>query len=171
MSNSALYTSELENFLKCYNTTFLNYDDLPRYNSIFDIFENNNFRILYISSDYRPIGHYVVVLCRTDDVIEFFCSYGYAPDSHNKLMNRSAENKSKTFYHDLLAKTPEVKTIYNSTKLQGPRTNTCGKFCILRILSMKTKLKDFLKLLDCIDGVTIDRFVDKLISVPQLEER
>ena len=166
-----LYSTELETVLGFYNATFLNYDELPKYSTIFDIFEDNNFRILYIGSDNTNVGHWVTILARSDTQIEWFDSLGYPPDGVNKLLNDNVANQNKAYYTELIRKTPEVRTIFNTVKLQSLSANTCGKWVLARILSIKTKLPDFLKLMGAIQDINLDMFIDKMYTVPELYRR
>lgn len=168
MIGSALYSLEIETVLSFYNTSYFNYDELPNYNSIHDVFEpHNNFRIINVSSDKKKKeGHWIAIFRRNDNLIEYFDSKGLPPDIACMFTNKLKVNKNKRYYTELLAKTPEIRTLYNTVKLQKDRTNTCGKWVLSRILSMGTPLDTYVKMMNNITGDK-DVFINRLYTIPR----
>ena len=156
---------DIENFLQCYNASYINYNELASHASMHDIFDASNFRIMHLPSDISDIGHWVVILRRTDSLFEYFDPMGMAPDASNVRLNRKPENKSKKYFRELIARTPGATFIFNAQPLQDPTSLVCGKFVIARVLSMKTQLKEYIDLLLSI-STNLDEFMNKTITIP-----
>ena len=165
MEEIPLSNLEIENFLKCYDTTYINYNELASTASMHDIFDATNFRIMHLPSDHSDIGHWVAIFRRTDDLFEYFDPMGIAPDESNKRLNSKPENRSKKYFRELISRTPNARFIYNAQPLQSPDSLICGKYVIARVLSMKTQLKEYIDLLLTI-STDLDVFINKTITIP-----
>lgn len=166
MTNKTIPLSNvmIENFLKCYNTKYFHYDDFINYTNINDVFDNTNFRIIYLPSDHNNVGHWVVMFRRDNNLIEYFDPMGIKPDECNKWLNTQEENKNKTHFNDIISSTPNMKYIYNNSQLQASNSILCGKYVISRIIAMKTKLQDYLNILGNIEDR--EAFIDQMYTIP-----
>ena len=127
------------------------YKDLSR---IKDILSLCPLIILY---DVCPsYGHWTCVF-ENDEGLNFFDSLGYIPDDELQVMGAG---KYKPLLLRLLYKTKK-NIIYNHKKLQKskPNINTCGRYCIARLLLSHMYADNFNKLFD---GIDPDKFVTEL---------
>lgn len=172
----ALTNEDIEDALHIYNVETISYDDIPRYHNVVDMFEENdsrhiignNCKVIFIPSDKRDIGHFVCVLMRTPTLYEWFDSTGIPPDMANELLNEKEENKEKRYFTDLIKRSgSNIKFIFNESELQPLNgSNTCGKWIVSRIFAMKTSLKDYLEVIDSIEGMSPDTAIAKLYTIP-----
>jgi hypothetical protein len=88
-------------------------------------------------------GHWVLVHDTIDGkdkpCIEFFDSYGSAPDTQQKFISRQfADLKDPTVnLLRLLWNDTGGRVIFNDHRLQGPSTYTCGRHCMARLIGGK----------------------------------
>lgn len=162
----ALSGSQLERFLGAFNTTILRYEDLPSYNSIHEIFDSSDFRVLFIPSDRSEIGHWQVIINRNDKTFEFYDSFGYKPDEVNKILNDAPENQAKTHIKDLMPQGTRLVSV--DVPFQNTKSNNCGRFVISRILAMKMPAKKYAELLIQIRDTVgdLDKFMVDTIALP-----
>lgn len=93
-------------------------------------------------------GHWVAVFEVSPSMLEFFDSYGYAPDSELKLVPgrfRAQSAQDKPYLSELIRRSGYKNVIYNNVRLQktGPGTSTCGRWCALRVCCRNIPLKTF----------------------------
>lgn len=132
------------------------YSALKNYKTINDLLpEPTDYRIILTES--KPnCGHWTCIL-KYKNIIEWFDSYGVKPDGEFRYVPRFARvllgQEGNTLTH-LLKKTklPGQSVYYNKRRLQSGKDgiNTCGRWCIARILSMLVgyELDDFIEKVD-----------------------
>lgn len=129
----------------------IKYCDLSNYSNINDILPNDkDFKIILTESK-KNEGHWCV-LCKYNNIIEWFDSYGVAPDGELKFISnamRKLLGEDKNFLSNLLKTcNKNQKVIYNKKKLQMLKDgiNTCGRWCIARLilLHINYDLKEFI---------------------------
>lgn len=127
----------------------LKYSDLANYPTLHDVLpEVGSYCFLLYESSLNN-GHWTVILRPEEGIVEYFDSYGGYVDDPLRWTDNSTQvglGVSKPYLSILLRKTPE-EVIYNKTKFQkdGPNINDCGRWCILRVVTMMygLNLKDF----------------------------
>ena len=153
------------------------YSDIQRYTNtrhgIYQLLEPfGRIVILYKTNGdgFQSSGHWCCLFRnRQRHEIEFFDSYGMLPDDQleqgDELKNFAGQNH---YYLTRLLADASEKIIYNHFKLQryAPNINTCGRWCLLRLLNGDLSLEEFKKLLDAnkSKGISYDQLVTKLIS-------
>lgn len=128
------------------NAHIIKYSELNNMNDIRDILPTDkSYMIILIESEINS-GHWVCAL-RYKNTIEIFNSYGLKPSKrdfirsskYNKEFLNQDENNLKL--NALLDKAlnDNFNVIYNTSRFQRKRINinTCGRHCILRIITMK----------------------------------
>ena len=142
------------------------YRDLHRYNSIDELFYEDNLRIILIES--KPgYGHWVSLIKTGDDTYTYFNSYGHPPDYEMRFL--------KPFYRNLLGEDPaEIhrlakgkKLIWNKMKLQGKASSTCGRWQVLwaEMYNRGYSLKEFQSFLKKNKTTSYDDLVLKLVPI------
>ena len=104
------------------------YKDLHKFDSIEQLFLEDNLRIILIES--APSRGHWVSLIKDGDTYIYFDSYGRDPDHWVQIF--------KGFYRTLLGESPAEfkrlslgrKLIWNKVKFQGPNSSTCGRWQI-----------------------------------------
>ena len=136
----------------------LKYSELENFKNIEELLPNNrDYKIILTESKFNE-GHWCCLM-RYDNVIEWFDSYGkkgghpegqlsFIPGIIKKMLGQNKHHLTR-----LLKTVPkDYKVVFNNTPLQVLRegVNTCGKWCIARIQSMKLgyTLEDFIDLLN-----------------------
>ena len=141
------------------------YRDLHRYNSIGELFYEDNLRIILIES--KPgYGHWVSLI-KNGDTYLYFNSYGHPPDYEMRFL--------KPFYRNLLGEDPaEIhrlakgkKLIWNKMKLQGKKSSTCGRWQVLwaEMYNRGYSLKEFQTFLKENKTNTYDDLVLALVPI------
>lgn len=140
-----LTNTDLENYLgKNVQDHIVKYSELASYNNIKELLPHNkSYKILLIETKLNS-GHWVCIT-RLNDVIEVFNSYGCKPSRDDfcyvpKLTNLLL-GQTEPFLNNLLndaVKDKEFKVVYNKVKFQksSRSINTCGRWCVLRIIMM-----------------------------------
>jgi hypothetical protein len=95
----------------------------------------------------RPrYGHWVALIRQGPDLVEFFDSYGMAPDQQLSFV--PPQMNMHPCLEELFARSG-VRCVWNKTKLQaeGQKVSTCGRWAALRIawkyIPMQVFVKDF----------------------------
>ena len=122
--------------------------DLSRINAGEEVFgPNRHSRILFLENPGTAIGHFTL-LSQFESHLEWFDPRaGYPPEEVFELSRRL---------------NLPLQTLAKGSPLQGPKTYTCGKWCILRYYSLPTSLADFCEIFKNLGG---DIVVDKLINL------
>lgn len=144
------------------------YNKLNDIHDISELLPNNKSYFFLLIEDSPNKGHWVCVN-KLNDVIEFFDSYGGAPDSQLKWMDPQ-ENKllgqGRKRLSQLMSKSG-LKVNYNPVHYQreSPDIKTCGRHCCLRIkLMLKGKdLDDYNKFMEKQKNST-DMSYDEIVS-------
>lgn len=133
----------------------IKYSDLDNYRSINELLPHpKSFKIVLIETS-SGVGHWTALMRygrERGDIIEWFNSYGTAPEhdfnfiaTHIRhLLGQGGNILTKL----LKTKEPWQKVFYNKMKCQkiDPEINTCGRWCIARVLAMLCgwELDDFI---------------------------
>jgi|HubBroStandDraft_5_1064220.scaffolds.fasta_scaffold58608_2 hypothetical protein len=106
-------------------------------------------------------GHWVGVL-KTPEGIEHFDSYGYKPDTELQFVPvqyREQFAATAPFLARLLANSGQ-QINYNEYKLQGPKSNTCGRWVVARCRNHKLTTSQFAEAMTSLaakKGITLDQ--------------
>ena len=119
------------------------YKDLHKYDSIDELFYEDDLRIILIESK-AGVGHWVSLI-KNGDTFIYFDSYGKSPSYWIQFL--------KPFYRNLLGEDIDEikrlsrgrKLVWNRMKLQGKDSSICGRWQILfyEMHKMGYSLKDF----------------------------
>jgi hypothetical protein len=141
------------------------YKDLHKYDSIDELFLEDNLRIILIESS-PSYGHWISLI-KDGDTFIYFNSYGFPPDYEMRFL--------KPFYRTLLGDDPaEIKRlsrgrklVWNKVKLQGKDSSTCGRWQVAwaEAYNMGYSLKQFLAFLKKNKTTTYDDLVIKLVEI------
>lgn len=120
------------------------YHDLGNYNSLQQLLGDKGAVILLYEMK-RNFGHWVA-LFYTDESrneVEFFDSYGYAPDEELNI----AKYDNQPLLKEMM-EASNLKVIYNKTKLQtfAEDVNTCGRWTATRIAMRSVPLQQFVRM-------------------------
>jgi hypothetical protein len=120
----------------------IKYSELGNYNSIQQLLpRNKSWKIILIENQVNS-GHWTLLL-RYKNTIEYFNSYGTFPsrelDFISNLQNDFLNQDIKHLNILLTQALSHFKIIYNKKQLQKLQSgvNTCGKWCILRIMMLE----------------------------------
>jgi len=113
--------------------------------------------------DAPKVGHFVLILDHGSHY-EHFDSYGI---SHDKELAIISEHHLTNFF-----KNSKKKIIENTTKLQMFRedVNTCGRWCVARLLLRKIELQPFVKIFDHLRPQTPDEMVSVMTLLLQYDK-
>lgn len=123
----------------------LQYENLASYHSLDDLIGNDEGAIILLTiqtPNAPPVGHWIAVL-KTPQGFEHFDSYGIAIDqelaiTHEKpLMTNLVKNTTKKVF--------ESRHIFQAMR---EHVNTCGRWCVVRILNNKMNDTEFLRFID-----------------------
>lgn len=141
------------------------YPDLTNYNTVDEVLgPSTSCVILYETR--ANVGHWVCLFKRDDETLEFFDSFGEKPDRQLKHVSthfRHVLGEQVPLLTHLLNQSPYKTIIFNNVKLQRQSSsiNTCGRYCVLRLLKRKLTIEQFRKLLTR-EGQTPDEVVTEL---------
>jgi hypothetical protein len=153
------------------------YPDLKKYNNIEDIFDTKGRCVLFLIENKNGInenGHWQCIF-RTGETINFFDSYGLAPNAWNKYISKTIQSKlneiAGTMLMPLLKKASDkgFKIFYNHVKLQkmANDVNTCGDFVSTRLIKKDLSHYQFIEFLNNLkqsyNVKTFDEAVSKYI--------
>ena len=136
----------------------LSYEQLEGVNNIDEILGVHNACILLYETR-QNFGHWVALHKVDNQTIEFFDSYGFAPDEELKYATYN-----DTPYLTPLMKKSNYKFIYNNVKLQvfASDVNTCGRWTATRIAMRSIPLATFQKLFKRVKYYRGDWFVSAM---------
>ena len=120
----------------------ISYHELANINSLDELLGINKAVILLYETK-ENFGHWTALFTIDDETVEFFDSYGFAPDQE---LNYATYND--TPYLSNLMKASGYNFIYNDKKLQtfAHDINTCGRWTSLRVRMRDIPLNEFIKL-------------------------
>jgi len=146
-----LSDDDIDKYFDGHKTEIMKYHELENYNSIDELLPKPfDYKIILIETKHNR-GHWVLLMKR-DNTIEYFNSYGVNADiqknSLNKMMNKMLGQK-EDFVSRLIRKSKK-KYVINNIPFQNknPEIATCGRWCIIRILTAEKTgmdLTDFTK--------------------------
>jgi len=126
----------------------ISYEDMENYKTIDDVFDTNNATIILYETQ-KNFGHWTLLL--KDKNLEFFDPYGLKPDEElnidNKYNSRIHNGIVVPHLTHLLNKS-NYRIIINRKRLQQflENINTCGRWCVARVLLRHFTLSKFQKL-------------------------
>jgi len=150
------------------NTRIVTYPELKNYKSIDQLLEIDNRCIILIETKINA-GHWCCLL-KYGDVVEFFDSYGLPKIddelSYVSLPTRKVLGEQKHLLSALLDECDE-KVIHNIRDLQSWKAgvNTCGRWCVDRLLNQNKTLPEYLKYIDSFKAKNNDKLVCELVKV------
>lgn len=124
----------------------IKYSCLADYNTIDELLPNQrDFRIILIEERVN-VGHWCVIL-KYNKTIEWYNPYSGLPDNQKNLLGRTVNKmlgQDQDYLKDLMLKSNGYKLVYNKHRNQKMKNgiNTCGRWCILRIITMKDMMMD-----------------------------
>jgi hypothetical protein len=127
----------------------ISYEEMENYKTIDDVFDNNDATIILYETK-KNFGHWVLLL-KEGNELEFFDSYGLKPDEELKYdngYNAKIHNGVLVPHLTRLLNSSTYKLNYNKKRLQKllKDMNTCGRWCVSRVLLRDQKLSKFQKL-------------------------
>jgi len=128
-------------------TNIMTYEQLENVNNINDIFIDDACVILYQTKEFY--GHWVALLRRSNNTLEFYDPYGFAPDEDLQYSDYNLREHNGELVPHLTVLMKGYKVIYNKEQLQEVKehVNTCGRYCALRIRLKDASLNKFNNLL------------------------
>lgn len=124
----------------------MTYQELQKYNSLDDALGPHGALVLLYTTK-NNYGHWVCVFRVNKDTVEFFDSYGYSPDDQLNFIPQYFRERNYGRYPHLTALLYEsgYNIVYNEYQLQDEKkgVNTCGRWCVLRILMKDVPQKKF----------------------------
>ena len=161
MSDVPILDSVLRQYLAIFKIDVIFYNDLDRYGSMQQLFQDHPFDAVIVYLEYKnpdssdTAGHYTVMLKRTEEKYEWFEPvYGSVPEKIAQLVKRSPSG---------------THIDYIERGLQRPSTNTCGRWCIDRVLKMAMPIKDYHAFYDQLRPKyrDLDRLLLKTVPIPR----
>jgi hypothetical protein len=133
------------------DSKIMKYSELARYKTIEDLLPEPVDYAFLLYEDSPNKGHWVCV-SRYGKTIEFFDSYGGAPDTQLGWVScprRRSLGQGRPMLTDLFNKS-KASIVYNPIKYQGESDdiNTCGRHCLFRIINLtkaQRRLEDYYK--------------------------
>lgn len=127
------------------NSEVMKYNELVNYRTIDDLLPLPiDFRIILVE-ERKNVGHWICVL-KYKDIIESFNSYGKDIDKQKDMFG-AIKNRllgQHTDYLTKLVNKSDYKYVINKIPYQSSKkgVNTCGRWCILRVIAMKDLFMD-----------------------------
>jgi len=114
----------------------LKYTDLKNYSTIDEAFAHSNKIILLYLTESDSSGHWTGLI-RVGKYITFFDSYGMSIDFELNWIpaHKREELGEKYKYLSMLLKKSNYKILHNKFRLQGKKTETCGRHVSLFLLN------------------------------------
>jgi hypothetical protein len=167
----AMGDDELKKYLP--STRVILNGDLDKFNSVDDLMPRNPDCVIILFRNSPNQGHWVL-LSKYDNIVEYFDPYGYDIShpiswiNHNQRQQLNEHNFIKPLFDN-----SSYKCVVNHYAFQNRKDlsiATCGRWCILRglsVLNKKLRLPDFekaIKQLKKETGRTYDNIVSDLIN-------
>jgi len=129
----------------------LTYPEIKQYNTIDELLPTDKSYVIILYLQQKDSGHWASI-CRLNNVIYFFCSYGSNPLEPMKWASKKMRielDGEIPYLNNLLDKT-EMKILYNNIDYQNNRNSiaTCGRLTLMWLnfmLADKGDLFDFYK--------------------------
>lgn len=142
------------------------YPDLKGASSLHDITDNKGRAIVLFLNQSPTSGHWCCLLNKRDSV-EFFDPYGDPPETQTDDLPKAKEQELEMDQSLLLPllKQSGKRVIVNKTQFQTQRgdVNTCGRWCVARLLYGDKPLSYFKRVVQT-SGMTPDEFVTGLTA-------
>ena len=112
--------------------------------------------ILNCVKSFEPGRHWLLLFQKEADEVEFFCSYGKAPEFYHQEWNSVLLKRNK-------------KVLFNTRQVQNFFSNTCGIHCLLCLyfrclgVSFPTIVSSVYKSNTCFNDSFVVAFVNKLV--------
>ena len=137
------------------------YPDLAKYSSIDDCFDKRGRAVLLYLTNSETSGHWVCMM-KKNGCIEYFDSYGDAPEETKKYINPiklNALNSAPNYLMALLERS-KYPVYYNTHKFQSENGDvaTCGRHIITRLAYAPFSTEKYKSVIDS-SGLTPDKFV------------
>jgi hypothetical protein len=136
--------------------TVIKYSDLVNYKNINELLPNDtDFKVILTEQELNS-GHWCCLL-KYKNIIEWFDSYGMRPDGQFTYINNITKHLLGQGGNPLTkllknGKRKDQKVFYNKRRFQvtDNNINTCGRWCVARILAMRVgyELDDFIEKVD-----------------------
>ena len=143
---------------------FVPYSNIKYMKNINDVLGPNNIAvIIYLLGS--EIGHFVCIF-KDNNKIQYFNSYGMEPDDDLKIVPREVRgqlNETEPYLFKLISES-RYPCEYNEYKLQGPRTATCGRHCIVRLWNKHLDSEEYAQRLYT-SSVKANVTMDELVTI------
>ena len=119
------------------NAIILKYNELSKYKTIEQLLPKNKSYIILLYPVGSENSRHWVALTRFNSKIEYFDSYGGAPDI--PLTWKTSQFQNSKRYLSILLNKSKYNVVYNSIDFQSKRDeqiSTCGAFAVFRVLTM-----------------------------------
>lgn len=147
--NTPLSDEDLERSLGIRSDKIVKYSELKDYNNIEELLPTvNSFKIILIEDSYNS-GHWTAI-CRGVKDYYYFNSYGSKYDTDWNFIPRMTRMILGQNTNDLTRLFKDVPHDWNKMKLQGEKTQVCGRWCVLFCIycgKMMYTLKDFINMI------------------------
>jgi hypothetical protein len=144
----------------------LTYPMLGKMRNINEAFDSKGRCMLLFLTENETTGHWVCMINRPKE-IEFFDSYGEAPEEQKDMLSASKLEQldQKQPYLMKLLRGSGKKVIYNTHQFQQEKSgvNTCGRWCVARLLYAPKSLDYFYNVIKK-SGMNPDTFVSGLTA-------
>lgn len=146
---TSLTDGDLKRYLGDVDSKIIKYSELADFASVNELLpRDRDFKVLLIE-DSPNKGHWAVLL-RYGKTIEYFDSYGKKPDYHKAMFGKLrnlALGQHEDYLTDLIKRSKGFKVVYNTTHFQKVKQgiNTCGRWILLRIITMRDMQMDLLE--------------------------
>lgn len=132
-------------------TSIMAYEQLKTYSSLEEVLSPFGSCVLLYQTR-ENYGHWVVLIDRGNKLLEFYDSYGLAPDEELKLDNAfhlRIHGGKITPHLGALIQKGGWSVQYNHEQLQEQLSdiNTCGRYCVMRLLYKDLSIRKFNDLL------------------------
>lgn len=146
----------------------IKYPDLRNYQNIAQVLDKKGrCIILFVTNENRTTvsGHWICLLTHAPNIIEYFDSYGNAPDFPFNWLNDEQEKRLGQTKKELTrllqhAKNQGYEIIFNTRDFQKKSNDiaTCGRHVVTRLLFGFMRLPKYAKMIDE-SGLDADNFV------------
>lgn len=129
----------------------IKYPEIMNYNSIFEIFGSDNKFVIFFETESDNVGHWeCCFMNKKKKTIEFFDSYGLAPDKAESFLSKNLEihlKENKPLLTPLFIDAEKSGFIctYNAFRYQEMKgdISTCGRWCSIRLKYMNLTDQQF----------------------------